>query len=118
MKPAGFHFPALANFLSESRRIKTEFLLQFDGIGSDDDRILLVGGIPFSATGLCFDSSAATNRPQELDDAALRRMKKRLYIPLPDHNARISIIRSLLQNHQHCLTDEVSSMASCGLLKL
>ncbi|KAK9762222.1 Fidgetin-like protein 1, variant 2 [Basidiobolus ranarum] len=42
-----------------SRRIKTEFLIQFDGCGTttDEDRILIVG---------------ATNRPQEIDEAARR----------------------------------------------
>ena len=34
----------------------------------------------------------ATNRPQELDDAARRRLVKRLYIPLPDKEARVSIL--------------------------
>ena len=54
-----------------SRRIKTEFLVQLDGVEKNCDgkdvRVLVVG---------------ATNRPQELDEAARRRFIKRLYIPL------------------------------------
>lgn len=53
-----------------SRRIKTEFLVQLDGATTDSDERLLVIG--------------ATNRPQELDEAARRRFVKRLYIPLPE----------------------------------
>lgn len=53
-----------------SRRIKTEFLVQLDGATTDNDERLLVIG--------------ATNRPQELDEAARRRFVKRLYIPLPE----------------------------------
>lgn len=58
-----------------TRRLKTEFLVQLDGAYTTDekDRVLLVG---------------ATNRPQELDDAARRRFTKRLYIPLPEVNVR------------------------------
>lgn len=54
-----------------SRRLKTEFLIQFEGTNTiqENDRVLLVG---------------ATNLPQELDDAARRRFTKRLYIPLPE----------------------------------
>lgn len=34
--------------------------------------------------------SGATNRPQELDEAARRRLSKRLYIPLPSSGANHS----------------------------
>jgi len=75
-----------------SRRIKTEFLVQFDGAGtSNEDRILVIG---------------ATNRPQEIDEAARRRLLKRLYIPLPDSEARGTIVRTLLSTMSHSLTDE------------
>ena len=58
-----------------TRRIKTEFLVQLDGITASGDagHILVIG---------------ATNRPQDLDEAARRRFVKRLYIPLPDEEAR------------------------------
>jgi spastin len=41
-----------------SRRLKTEFLVEFDGLPSNPEERVLV--------------MAATNRPQELDEAALR----------------------------------------------
>ncbi|XP_076831432.1 fidgetin-like protein 1 [Brachyhypopomus gauderio] len=65
-----------------SRRIKTEFLVQLDGAAtSSEDRILVVG---------------ATNRPQEIDEAARRRLAKRLYIPLPEATARQQIVTNLM----------------------
>lgn len=70
-----------------SRRVKTEFLVQMDGAGtSQDDRVLVVG---------------ATNRPAELDEAARRRLVKRLYIPLPDADARGFLISRLLKQQSH-----------------
>ena len=37
----------------------------------------------------------ATNLPWELDEAVLRRMVKRIYVPLPDSDARLSLICTL-----------------------
>ncbi|KAJ2356972.1 putative 26S proteasome subunit yta6 [Coemansia erecta] len=72
-----------------TRRIKTEFLVQLDGCGtSSDDRIILLG---------------ATNRPQELDEAARRRFPKRLYVPLPDRVGRRTIVANLLRKQVHDL---------------
>jgi ATP-dependent 26S proteasome regulatory subunit len=70
-----------------TRRLKTEFLVQIDGVGTENDkeRVLLVG---------------ATNRPEELDEAVRRRLVKRLYIPLPTGQARRSIINNLLSSQE------------------
>ncbi|GAX24198.1 hypothetical protein FisN_4Lh288 [Fistulifera solaris] len=74
-----------------SRRIKTEFLVQLDGTGtSGRGRVLIIG---------------ATNRPQELDEAARRRFTKRLYIPLPNEDDRERLLRVLLDNNKHSLVD-------------
>ncbi|XP_055920287.1 fidgetin-like protein 1 [Eupeodes corollae] len=75
-----------------SRRLKTEFLVQLDGAStSDEDRILIVG---------------ATNRPQELDEAARRRLVRRLYIPLPESTARVQILSNLLKTVRNSMTKE------------
>ncbi|KAH9622512.1 hypothetical protein KSS87_005656, partial [Heliosperma pusillum] len=65
-----------------SRRLKTQFLIEMEGFDCGSEQILLIG---------------ATNRPQELDEAARRRLTKRLYIPLPSADARDWIVRNLLK---------------------
>ena len=47
------------------------------GVGNDDDGILVLG---------------ATNIPWGLDPAIRRRFEKRIYIPLPDFEARYTLI--------------------------
>lgn len=38
----------------------------------------------------------ATNHPWDIDDAMLRRLEKRVYVPLPDHSARLALLRMRL----------------------
>ncbi|XP_038140078.1 spastin isoform X1 [Cyprinodon tularosa] len=74
-----------------SRRLKTEFLIEFDGVQSGgDERVLVMG---------------ATNRPQELDEAALRRFAKRVYVSLPDEKTRCTLLKNLLGKHGNPLND-------------
>ena len=47
-----------------------------------------------------------TLRPQEIDEAARRRFVKRLYIPLPELEARKTIILNLLRQQSYHLADE------------
>ncbi|XP_062830739.1 spastin isoform X5 [Anolis carolinensis] len=75
-----------------SRRLKTEFLIEFDGVqSSGEDRILVMG---------------ATNRPQELDDAVLRRFTKRVYVSLPNEETRLLLLKNLLSKQGNPLTQK------------
>lgn len=49
----------------------------------------------------------ATNRPQELDEAARRRLVKKLYIPLPDYASRMQLLRNTMAREgvDHCLSE-------------
>ncbi|OQE47112.1 hypothetical protein PENCOP_c001G06312 [Penicillium coprophilum] len=59
-----------------SRRIKTELLVQMDGVGKDSKGVLILG---------------ATNIPWQLDAAIRRRFQRRVHISLPGLNARIKM---------------------------
>lgn len=45
-------------------------------------------------------------RPQEIDEAARRRFRKKLYIPLPDEKGRMALMNRLLSQQNHVLTEE------------
>lgn len=56
---------------------------------------------------------AATNRPQELDEAALRRFPKRVYVTLPDMETRADLLKKLLAKQSCCLnTSELKRLAT------
>ncbi|CAF2590716.1 unnamed protein product [Rotaria sp. Silwood2] len=66
-----------------SRRVKTEFLVQMQGVGTDNSGVLVL---------------AATNIPWALDTAIRRRFEKRIYIPLPEVNERAAMFKTHLGN--------------------
>ncbi|KAK3022780.1 hypothetical protein RJ639_045803 [Escallonia herrerae] len=64
-----------------SRRLKTELLIQMDGLTRTDELVFVL---------------AATNLPWELDAAMLRRLEKRILVPLPEPEARRAMFEELL----------------------
>ncbi|XP_011498638.1 PREDICTED: katanin p60 ATPase-containing subunit A-like 1 [Ceratosolen solmsi marchali] len=65
-----------------SRRVKSELLVQMDGISSNNEdptKIVMV--------------LAATNFPWDIDEALRRRLEKRIYIPLPNHAGREALLK-------------------------
>ncbi|XP_075696916.1 katanin p60 ATPase-containing subunit A-like 2 isoform X2 [Rhinoderma darwinii] len=64
-----------------SRRMKTELLVQMDGLSRSDDLVFVL---------------AASNLPWELDCAMLRRLEKRILVELPSKEARESMIQHWL----------------------
>ena len=74
-----------------TRRLKTEFLIQMQGVGKDDKGILVLG---------------ATNIPWGLDPAVRRRFQKKIYISLPEAKARKVMFKLNLGDTYNDLTDE------------
>ncbi|KAF3899614.1 Vacuolar sorting protein 4b [Trichophyton interdigitale] len=88
-----------------SRRIKTEFLIQW----SDLQRAA-AGREQTSKDKKMGDASrvlvlAATNMPWDIDDAARRRFVRRQYIPLPEPEVRKLQLQKLLSHQKHELSE-------------
>lgn len=63
--------------------MKTQFMALWDGFASTDNAVIIIG---------------ATNRPEDVDDAILRRLPYKVHVPKPDVTARQEILRVLLRN--------------------
>ncbi|KAK7603768.1 hypothetical protein V9T40_003767 [Parthenolecanium corni] len=64
-----------------SRRVKSELLVQMDGLNSNEDASKVVMVL------------AATNFPWDIDEALRRRLEKRIYIPLPNNDGREALLK-------------------------
>ena len=71
--------------------MKTEFLVQMQGVGNDSTGVLVLG---------------ATNLPWSLDPAIRRRFERRVYIPLPDFRGRLRQLGNLMNTTVHDMSDE------------
>ena len=68
-----------------SRRMKTELLIQLDGLTKNEGVFLL----------------AASNIPWDLDPALLRRLEKRVMVSLPDKKGRETLLKSFIPQNMN-----------------
>eukprot|EP00792_Barthelona_sp_PAP020_P006046 TRINITY_DN2896_c0_g1_i1.p1 TRINITY_DN2896_c0_g1~~TRINITY_DN2896_c0_g1_i1.p1 ORF type:complete len:464 (+),score=149.22 TRINITY_DN2896_c0_g1_i1:40-1392(+) len=87
------------NDSESSRRVKNEFLVRMNGVGSDMEGVLML---------------AATNLPWQLDSAMRRRFPKKILIPLPDFEARLAMFKIHTRKVETSLTEEdFVNLANC-----
>ncbi|OEU48606.1 MAG: hypothetical protein BA871_08005 [Desulfuromonadales bacterium C00003096] len=66
-----------------TRRVLSSLLTELDGLSGTEKFVLFL---------------ASTNTPWDIDDAVISRFEKRIYVPLPDEDARRCILRIQLEN--------------------
>lgn len=83
----GFIVPRKSNDHEATSMMKAEFMTLWDGMNSaEKTRIVILGA---RLDGL---TAGATNRPNDLDKAILRRMPKRFSIALPSMDQRLRVL--------------------------
>ncbi|OIR56217.1 MAG: AAA family ATPase Vps4 [Amphiamblys sp. WSBS2006] len=80
-----------SNETESARRLKTELLIQMDGVGQDQTGVLVLG---------------ATNTPWSLDAGFRRRFEKKIYVGLQSAPERTAMMRVHVGAEKHLLTDE------------
>lgn len=61
------------------RRLKTQLLQEMQGVKENKGKLVTI--------------MAATNRPWDIDSAFLRRLERKIYVPLPDKESRTAILK-------------------------
>lgn len=84
------------NASPHSLGLKTEFMVQIDGVGHDNKGILVL---------------AATNLPWTLDPAMRRRFQRKVFIPLPDEAARAQMFKIHVGNSCHLTPAQYAQLA-------
>ncbi|XP_053207202.1 katanin p60 ATPase-containing subunit A-like 1 isoform X2 [Panonychus citri] len=82
-----------------SRRVKSELLIQMDGITNNEDPAKVVMVL------------AATNFPWDIDEALRRRLEKRIYIPLPNKKGREALLAINLRDVEKAPDLNISDIA-------
>jgi len=77
--------PKRDTYSTVMKRVVPELLTQIQGFEKNDNNLIVI---------------AATNRPWDIDTAFLRpgRFDRRIYVPLPDYEARQAIVKNKLKN--------------------
>jgi len=83
-----------------SNRVLTTILTEMDGIRSNENTGVLIIG--------------ATNMREQLDDAALRRFDRQIYVGLPDAAARKQMLRKFLPNSLSAATIDALAAESAN----
>lgn len=77
--------------------MKTQFMMLWDGLNTESDSTVIVMG--------------ATNRPQDLDKAILRRMPAQFHIGLPSEDQRLKILQLILRQEKLATDVEFAQLA-------
>lgn len=77
--------------------MKTQFMMLWDGLNTESDSTVIVMG--------------ATNRPQDLDKAILRRMPAQFHIGLPNEEQRLKILQLILRQEKLSADVEFDQLA-------
>jgi len=93
-----------------SRRLKTEIFSQMDGIASTNSTDASKSG---HAVGVGVLVLATTNCPWDLDEAMRRRLEKRIFIPMPDFEARHALLTICLRGIS--VADDVDVDQLCAI---